>query len=115
MNAALVFTYGRAFPGREAQAFDAFQDALTFFGKLAADGKILEPEVFIGPFGKGVLVIKGDRDQLRAILDLEDFMPMYMKAAYAVPDIGYEIYSFGEEVIELMGLWSTVGKELGYV
>ena len=115
MNSALVFTYTRAFPGREEQAFEAFQDAMTFFGKLAVDGKCLEPEVFIGPFGKGVMVIKGDRDQLRWILDSEDFMPMYMKAAYAVPDIGYELYYFGDDVIELMGIWSTVGKELGYV
>ena len=115
MDSAIVFTYTRPHPGREAAAFEVFEDALTFFGKLAADGKCLEPEVFVGPHAKGVLVVKGERDALRAIIDTEDFTRFYLRAGYAVPDIGYEMYEFGEGVTTLMGLWATVGKELTYM
>ena len=115
VDSAIVFTYTRPHPGREIAAYEAFEDGLTFFGKLAADGKCLEPEVFSGPFGKGAFVIKGELVYLREILDSDDFKRFYLKATFSVPDIGFEIYAFGEGVTDWMDLWSTIGKELTYM
>lgn len=115
MDSALVFTYTRPVAGREAAAYEVFQDAFTFFGKLAAEGKCLEPEVFAGPYAKGIMVVKGDSEDLFAITNSEDFHRFYLKAGYAVKDIGYELYYFGDAVTDIMGLWSTVGTELGYI
>lgn len=115
MDSALVFTYTRPVAGREAAAFEVFQDAFAFFGKLAAEGKCLEPEVFVGPFAKGIMVVKGSRGDLYAITSSDEFQKFYLKAGYAVKDIGFEMYYFGDAVTELMGLWSTVGTELGYM
>ena len=115
MDSAIVFTYSRAFPGREATAFESFQDALTLFGKFAAEDRCLEPEVFTGPFAKGLMVIKGEREKLLGIIETEEFQHMYLKAGWSVPDIGYELFFFGDSVMDLMGAWNAVGKELEYV
>ncbi len=115
VDSALVFTYTRPAVGREKEAFAVFQDAATFFGKLAADGRCLEPEFFVGPFAKGILVVKGSHDDLLEIAQSEDFIKFYLRAGYAVKDIGYELFYFGERVTEIMGLWATVGQELGYM
>jgi hypothetical protein len=115
VNSAIVFTYSRAHLGREGAAFEAFQDAMTFFGKLAADGKCLEPEVFLGPYAKGIMVVKGERDVLWEITNSDDFKRFYLKTAYSVPDIGFELFYFGEGTMDFMGLWSKVGKEFDFM
>ena len=115
MDSAIVFTYTRPYPGREAAAFEAFQDAFTLFGKFAAEDKCLEPEVFTGPFAKGLMVIKGEREKLLRIIETEEFQHMYLKAGWSVPDIGFELFYFGDGVMELMAAWNAVGAELGYV
>ena len=38
-NAALKISYSRPTPGRDAKAMEVFANALTIYGKLAADGK----------------------------------------------------------------------------
>ena len=52
-NAALMLSYTKPISGREAKAMEVFADALTMYGKLAADGKCAEPEVFHHLVGGG--------------------------------------------------------------
>jgi hypothetical protein len=115
MDAALVFTYSRPIPGREAKALSSFMEALSFFGKLATDGRCGEPMIFSGQSGKGMFVVPGDRDRLNEILQGDDFMWIYLKTTFTTPDIGYELFMFGDAVTEMYTAWSKAGAELAYM
>ena len=113
MKAAIVFHYGRPSAGREKLAFEAFQEALEFFGARAGDGLCQAPVAYMPPSGGGMLIVAGERAALGEIAAGEDFVRMYLKAGYAVPDLTYEIMQTGEDAVSQMGLWASVGSELG--
>lgn len=115
MKAAIVFTYTRPAPGREAMALEAFTDSFTFFGKLAADGKCGEPMVYLASSGLGMMIIHGDREELFEITGSGDFHKLYDKASFAVPDVKFELVAAGDAVQEDMQIWGAVGMELGYL
>jgi hypothetical protein len=115
VKSAIVFDYTRPHAGREALAFEVFGDALTFFGKLAADDKVDEPLVFMGNSGRGMMIIPGDTEILFDILHDEDFIRLVFRSGLAVPDLKYELMSFGERVKHQMDLWADVSKELEFI
>ena len=53
-NAALKISYTHPMVGRETEALEVFSDGLVMWGKLAADGKCAEPEVFHHLVGGGM-------------------------------------------------------------
>jgi hypothetical protein len=114
MPSAIVFRYGRPWAGREKLSFEAFQDALSFFGKLATDGRCHEPITFMSVTGGGMMIVHGEREHLREILEMEEFARIYFKAGYGVPDLSYEVMAAGESAVEQMGLWASTGSELGF-
>ena len=113
MEAAIVFRYGRSAVGREKLAFEAFGEALGFFGKKAADGLCKAPVAYMGASGGGTLIIGGERASLTGMAAGDDFSRMFLKAGYAVPDLTYEIMLSGNDAVSQMGLWASVGSELG--
>jgi 4-hydroxy-L-threonine phosphate dehydrogenase PdxA len=113
VQAALIFRYGRPWAGREKLAFEAFGDALEFFGKRAADGLCQAPIAYMAATGGGMMMVHGDRERLAEILQTEDFMHMYLRAGYAVPDLTYDLMLAGESAVNQMGMWAGVGSELG--
>ena len=92
---------------------EAFSDALAFFGKLAADDKISGPMLYMSTTAKSMMIVHGDREYLHELIHTDDFLSMYMKASFSTPDIGYEVWGFGEHVEEMMALWSGKGAEFG--
>jgi hypothetical protein len=115
MEGAIAFHYGRPSAGREKLAFEAFGEALGFFGKKAADGLCQAPVAYMGPSGGGMLIVGGDSASLVAIAAGEDFSRMFLKAGYAVPDLTYEMLLSGSDAVNQMGLWASVGSELGLI
>ena len=115
MQAAIMFTWTRPAPGREAKALELFTDSLTYFGKLAADGKCEEPMVYSAPSGLGMMLIHGERDTLHEILGSDEFGKLYAGIIYVSPHIKYELVYAGEGAQEKMQVWGTVGTELGYL
>ena len=113
MEAAIVFRYGRPAAGREKLAFEAFGEALGFFGKKASDGVCQAPVAYMGPSGGGTLIVGGERASLTRMAAAEDFSRMFLKAGYAVSDLTYEIMLTGNDAVSQMGLWAKVGSELG--
>ncbi len=113
MEAAIVFCYGRPAAGREKLAYEAFQEALGFFGTRAAEGLCQAPVAYMPPSGGGMLIVAGESAALGEIVAGEDFPRMYLKAGYAVPDLTYEIMTTGDDAVGQMGLWAGVGSELG--
>lgn len=114
-NAALVFFYGVPVPGRESKAMDNFTDAVTFFGKLAADGKCAEPEMFHYGFGGGMMIVRGpSAEDLFEILGSDDARRLTAAATFVSTDFKYELMFTGERLMDNMANWTAVGSGLGY-
>jgi hypothetical protein len=113
MEAAIVFRWVRAAAGREKLAFEVFGEALSFFGKKAAEGLCQAPVAYIGPSGNTALIVGGERASLVEMAAGGDFSRLNLKAGYAVPDLTYEIMLTGADAVRGMGLWAAVGSELG--
>ena len=115
-NAALKISYARPMTGREAKAMEVFADALTIYGKLAADGKCAEPEVFHHLVGGGMFIIKCENvGKAFEILGLDDVRHMLDEAVFTVEDFDVEIMVTGGQLMSDMSLYTAVGTELGYI
>jgi hypothetical protein len=115
MDSAIVFTFTRPAPGREAQVLDVFTETQAFFGTKAHEGWCGEPINFSGPSGIGLLMVPGEYEKLFQLVRDDDFLHLYTKAVFAVPDIRYEIGAYGEGVQDVMARWSRVGTELALI
>ncbi len=115
-KAALVFKYGVPVPGREAKALENFADAQVFFGKKAADGICSEPEIFHTMYGGGMMIVRGEGlEILYEMMMLEEARMITMRATFTSTDFSWEPYTTGEQLIEGMTMYATVGTELGYL
>ena len=114
MKAAIVIRYGRPHPGREKLSFEAFGEALGFFGAKASAGVCEAPASYMFA-GGGMVIVHGERNGLVEMAGSEEFQRLVLKAGFAVPDLCYEIVLAGEDAVAAMGLWAAVGSELGFM
>jgi hypothetical protein len=115
VDAAIVISYGRAFPDREAKALEVFTEALTFFGTRSHAGECGEPVIFIGPSGKNLILVPGSFEKLAALVWTDEFRDLYTKAVFTTPDLTYEIGDYGAGVQSSMARWARIGSELAYL
>lgn len=108
MDAALVIHYKRPFVGRESLAMESFQDAMTFFGKQAADGHCEPPAAYMGVDG-GMMIIHGERMALFELIGGEDFHRVFAKAEFATDGLRHELMFTGDR----LATETEVGVELG--
>jgi hypothetical protein len=115
-NAALRLSYTKPIPGREAKAMEVFADALTIYGKLAADGKCAEPEVFHHLVGGGMFLVKTETIAgAYEILEMDDVRRMLDIAMFTVEDFEVEVMVTGENLMTNMSVYTAIGTELGYI
>ena len=115
-NAALMMSYTKPIPGREAKAMEVFADALTIYGKLAADGKCAEPEVFHHLVGGGMFLVKTETiASAHEILDMDEVRKMLDVAMFTVDDFNVEVMVTGVNLMANMSLYTAIGTELGYI
>ena len=115
-NAALMLSYTKPIPGREAKAMEVFADALTMYGKLAAEGKCAEPEVFHHLVGGGMFIVKTENlEAAHEILAMDDIRKMLDVAMFTVEDFDVELMVTGDMLMENMSLYTGIGTELGYI
>lgn len=112
IDSAIVFKYTRAAPGREAQAFDLFTEAMAFFGTAAHEGKCEEPQTFMGTSGYSYIIVPGEFKALADLTISEEFRELYTKVVFAVPDVSYEFGPYGQGVQDYMARWARIGNEL---
>jgi hypothetical protein len=116
MHAAMVTTWRSSVPGREGKAIEAFMDYLTLMGKKAADDKISEPEAYFKYDGSGGMgVVRGDSAMLLELWESDEFREMIAKAQLTVQDLHTEMYAAGDSVQEMVGNFSRVAGEMGYM
>lgn len=114
-NAALVFFYGTPVPGREAKALEIFTDVTTFFGKLAANGKTAEPEIFHYGFGGGMMILRAESvEDLQEVLESDEGRKLIAAASFTSTEFRYEFMFTGDQLMENMANWTTVGTGMGY-
>ncbi len=114
MNSALVFSWKRAEPGREAKALEVLAESQMFWGKLAAEGKVAEPELFMS-LGHNLMVIRGDWDFLFQTLHTDECITLLDKATFVASDLSYHFYDIGQLAEHELQLFATAGSELGYL
>jgi hypothetical protein len=116
-DAALVTTWGGGIAGREAKGLEVFMDALTFWGKQAADGRCSQPEVMFAEDGSnGMLIVRGRSDALREIVESEEGEKLITKAQMIVQDLRSHWYYTGdEETQRATRILAEAGNELGYM
>jgi hypothetical protein len=115
-NAALMLSYTRPIAGREAKAMEVFADALTIYGKLAADGHCAEPEVFHHLVGGGMFIIKTESvEKAYEIINMDHVRRLLDVAMFSVEDFDLEVVVTGDKLMENMGLYTSIGTELGYI
>ena len=116
-HVALVTSWSQPARGREGKALESFADFLTFFGKLAADGKCTAPEPFFAMDGSsGFAIVKGDSDVIQQITDTEAYEKLISKAQYCVEDLKTHVYVTGDDEIQRgMRVYAEAGSELGYL
>lgn len=115
-NAALMLSYAKPVPGREGKAMEVFADALTMFGKLAAEEKCAEPEVFHHLVGGGMFIVRTESPEAAyEILHMDDIRRMFDVAMFSVEDFDVEVMVTGGQLLENMSLYTSIGTELGYI
>ncbi len=115
-NAALVMRYSLPIPGREAKAMQVFAEALTVFGKLAADGMCAEPEVLHHIVGGGMFIVRTETfETAHEILEMDDVRKILDTAIFTVDDFDVELMVAGEKLMNNMSVYTAVGTELGYI
>jgi hypothetical protein len=116
-DVAFVTTWGNGIPGREGKGLEVFMDALTFWGKQAADGKCSNPEAFLAEDGSGgILIVRGKSDALREITESDEGLKLTAKAQFIVQDLKSHWYYTGDEEIQRgTQIYAQAGNELGYM
>jgi hypothetical protein len=116
-DAALVTTWGVGIPGREGKGLEVFMDAVTFWGKQAADGRCSPPEVMFAEDGSnGMLIVRGRSDALREIIESEEGEKLIAKAQMIVQDLKSHWYYTGDEEMQRgTRIFAEAGNELGYI
>lgn len=114
MDTALVFSWSRAEPGRESKALEVLAEAQVFWGKLATDGKVSEPEFLMG-IDHNMLIVRGEWDYLFHMLNTDEVSTLIDKASFIAMDFTYHLYGIGARSEHGLALYATAGSELGYL
>ena len=114
MDFALVFKWLRACPGREAEALENLADFRTFFGKLAAEGKITEP-LLLMHVNDGMMIVRGEMKTIFDIIEMDAFITLCDKAMLTCEGFAFHTYFTGELMEHRLELYTKAGKELNYI
>jgi hypothetical protein len=114
MKYAYVVTWKGSFPGRENLALEYGYEVHEYWGKLAADGKCSEPEMFIFPDGHGMWMIKGEFETLERLWMTDEAQHLFAKGRWLLDDFGYEFVRTGDAVDQFLAVFADVGKELAF-
>lgn len=99
MKAAMIATFGTAFPGREKVALKYFYEVEEFFAKKAADGMFTTPKTFFAPSGKSLWFIEGEYEALVGLLATPEAERFLVMGKLLFQDFGYGLYLTDSEEI----------------
>ena len=106
-DTSLFTTWSAVFPTRETMGLGVFQEAIAYYEKRKAAGKLADFRV-----GSGYMIAEGSREQIQAIVDDEEFKRIVAKATHVVP-FSISRCSTGTGVGASVERLLAVRKELG--
>jgi len=103
MDAGIRVSWGAVRIGKEKKALELFQDAVTYYGKKMADGKVTYFEPFIVGTGDqsvetGFFIVKGPLTEIFAIYDEKAFKELNTKAYLLLDHFKVDFLTVGEEI-----------------
>jgi len=114
MKAALIVHFRAPVPGREKLAYDFSAEVNDYWGKLAADGKCTFPELFFGPTGAGIWMVKGELETLEEMKRTPQIQELLHKGGLLLADFGYELYVTGESADEYILKFAEIAQGFGF-
>jgi hypothetical protein len=89
-DTSLYTTWSAAYPGRETMALTVFQEAVAYYEKKKAAGKLANLHLGITQLGpvtsqSGYMIAEGTPEQIMAITADEEFMRIVTKATHCCP------------------------------
>jgi len=117
-NYAVTIRWGNPFPGREQKSLEVFMGAVEYFQGLKAQGQLTDHRTYLTTNGElsefsGFMVIEGDIEKLRKILDTDAFKDLTVKARHLVDRIEQVHCVTGNEVATEVQRVMRVRNELG--
>ena len=110
-NNAIFFGWNRSIPGREQRSAEHFQDFVKYLGTQQQSGKIASFDtVFLDTHGgdmNGFFLIRGDSEQLSALLDSDDWSNHMVRASMHLESSGAVRAFTGDAVTARMELWTS--------
>lgn len=116
-NAALFVGWGQIVRGREVKSIEVFNAALTYYGRLQAEGTLesFEPVILQAHGGElsGFILLRGERATLSALVGTEEFQQITVRANLIVENLGVVNASIGTELTEGIGRFLQAATALG--
>ena len=117
-NAAVYVSWGNAIPGREAKSLEVFMGAVEYYSRLEKEGKIAALHTYLATNGNtqhfgGFMILEGEVDQLRTLVDSEEYKTILYKARHLVEDVNVVHCVTGAEVAKSIQTVVSVRKQLG--
>jgi len=108
-DAGLLIGWNRVVPGRDDSAVHLWNEMLTYFRRLHAEGRIerFEP-VILGAYGgalNGFVLVRGDQDHLDQIRNSEEFLILNVRAQRALEGFAVVRAHFGEEAQKILRIY----------
>ncbi len=108
----LFIGWNRPVIGREKQAWELFQKAMQFYGKLQADGRIEKVEaVLLAAHGgdlNGFVLLYGSAGKLAEVREDKGFVDIAIEAEYCVDGYGIIDGYTGESLMNMFSQWSKL-------
>jgi hypothetical protein len=108
----IFFGWNRSVPGREQQSAAHFPEFLQYLAGLQGQGAIdsFEPVMLTAHGGdmNGFVLIRGENEQLDALVATEQWQEHITRAGYHMEGAGSIRGVTGEGVMEWMSLWGKV-------
>jgi hypothetical protein len=103
MELGMRVSWGKIRYGKEKESLALFQDAVTYYGKKMADGKVTYFEPFFFLTGdrtveNGFFLIKGPLAEIFAILDEDYYKELNTKALVLIDHFKVDLLAVGEEI-----------------
>lgn len=103
MESGIRVAWGSIRAGREKEALELFQDAMTYYGKKMADGKITYFEPFFLGTGDqsleiGFFIVKGPVAEIFKILEDETYLMLNTKAFNVLDHFRVDMLTVGEGI-----------------
>ncbi len=120
MDVGYIVKYGRLVPGREEKAFELFSETVTFWREPLRMGAITYFEPFLYASGDsetdlGFFLVKGPEQEIRKILDTEEYRMLLTRGSYVVEHLTREWLIVSEEVMTQIERSAKVATEFATV